>query len=334
MADSVEHQFLSQRVVDVLSDMAKSRLYSYTEAERRKFDFACELQRDWSRPLVGQTLWSHHSGIDKDLRTMLLDTEAEICVYVAKDTVHHRRLLSEAMRDYRTSGLPFAPHRLRVFWIPPDFDADDDEQRRIVGDVLTDNVVRDVLMNVVFGNLTAEDVRFFVRTGGLAGLHVAVLVSISTALEPYRRPGDIGEQLGVSPGAIRERLLRLLGCGFLTQFGGGATRTQATLKGRVFLDLCAQLWRQHQTGTLDAEMTHILRLLDLRYDLEAIEESARTLHLAGPLLTEVPKMAAGRLIATIAAAVERWGIDFETIEHVVPQHSVKLPAWWPDNPAE
>ncbi|KIA62416.1 hypothetical protein FG87_25270 [Nocardia vulneris] len=151
-------------MVDVLSDMAKSRLYSYTEAERRKFDFACELQRDWSRP----------------------------------------------------TSMP----------------------------------------------------------------------------------------------------------------------TQATLKGRVFLDLCAQLWRQHQTGTLNAEMTHILRLLDLRYDPEAIEESARTLHLAGPLLTEVPKMAAGRLIATIAAAVARWGIDFETIEHVVPQHSVKLPAWWPDNPAE
>ncbi|MFI6213987.1 hypothetical protein ACIBCD_18510 [Nocardia brasiliensis] len=116
MADSVEHQFLSQRVVDVLSDLAKSRLYSYTEAERRKFDFACELQRDWSRPS-------------------------------------------------------------------------------------------------------------------------SVLVSISTAPEPFRRPGDMGAQLDVSTGAIRERLLRLLGCGFLTQFGGGATRTRATLKGRVFLDL-------------------------------------------------------------------------------------------------
>ncbi|WP_280391475.1 hypothetical protein [Nocardia brasiliensis] len=117
---------------------------------------------------------------------MLLDTEADICLYVAKDTVHHRRLLSEAMRDFRTSGLPIAPHRLRVFWIPADFDADDDEQRRIIGDVLT----------------------------------------------------------------------------------------------------------------------------------------------------EVPEMATGRLIGTIAAAVERWGIDFETIEHVVAQHGVKLPAWWPDNPAE
>ncbi|WP_280442536.1 hypothetical protein [Nocardia brasiliensis] len=62
MADSVEHQFLSQRVVDVLSNLAKSRLYSYTEAERRKFDFACELQRDWSRPLVGARLDFDRAG--------------------------------------------------------------------------------------------------------------------------------------------------------------------------------------------------------------------------------------------------------------------------------
>src|SRR5215469_8878949 len=111
MAESAEHQFLSQCITKALAQLARSNLYAYVEAERRKFDFACELKRDWSRPLVGQTLWNHTAGVDKDLRTMLLDSDAEICVYVARDTVKAHRLLSEAMKDFRSSGAPVAPHR-------------------------------------------------------------------------------------------------------------------------------------------------------------------------------------------------------------------------------
>jgi hypothetical protein len=99
--------------------------------------------------------------------------------------------------------------------------------RELVAGLLRESVSRDILMNVVFGDLTAEDVRFFVRTSGVAGLHLAVLYMISTALEPYLRTKELAAQLGVSAGAIRERLLRLLGCGFLTQFGGGATLVNA-----------------------------------------------------------------------------------------------------------
>ena len=48
MAESAEHQFLSQCITRVLSDLSRTNLYAYVEAERRKFDFACELLRDWS----------------------------------------------------------------------------------------------------------------------------------------------------------------------------------------------------------------------------------------------------------------------------------------------
>lgn len=325
MAESAEHQFLSECVTGVLSQLSRTNLYAYVEAERRKFDFACELVRDWSRPLVGQTLWRHTAGVDKDLRTMLLDPDAEICAYVARDTVKARRLLSEVMKDFRSSGAPVAPHRLRVFWVPQDFDADDETQRQLVTELLGESVGRDILMNVVFGNLSAEDVRFFVRTSGLAGLHLALLYVISTTREPslgtpHWRTRDLATQLGVSPGAVRERLLRLLGCGFLAQFGGGATLTRTTLKGRVFLDLCGELHRQTSAGRMSAEMRQILRLLEMRYAPSAVKHSARSLHLAGPLLTEVPEMVTGRLLATIAAATERWGIGLETIDHVI----------WPD----
>ena len=317
MAESAEHQFLSQCITRVLSDLSRTNLYAYVEAERRKFDFACELLRDWSRPVVGQTLWNHTAGVDKDLRTMMLDPDAEICAYVARDSVKARRLLSEVMKDFRSSGADIAPHRLRVFWVPHDFDADDEAQRNLVTEMLAENVSRDILMNVVFGNLTAEDVRFFVRTSGIAGLHLSLLHVISTSDERYMKAGDLATRLGVSSGAIRERLLRLLGCGFVTQFGGGATRSQATLKGRVFLDLCGEMQRQIASGRLEPELLQILRLLEMRYAPSAVTTSAGSLHLAGPLLTEVPEMVAGRLLATIAAATDRWGLSFNAIDHVV-----------------
>ena len=321
MAESAEHQFLSHCVSEALSELARTNLYSYVEAERRKFDFACELLRDWSRPLVGQTLWNHTAGLDKDIRTMLLDPGAEICAYVARDTMKARRLLSEAMRDFRSSGAIAAPHRLRVFWVPQDFDADDEGQRNLVKDMLTENVSRDILMNVVFGNLVAEDVRFFVRTSGSPGLHFALLHAISTTRDPYLRNKDLALRFQVSQGAIRERLLRLLGCGFLSQFGGGATLTRATLKGRVFLDLCSELWRQSESGKINAEMQQLLRLLEMRYDPVALRHAASSLHLAGPALTEVPTMVTGRLVSTVASAVEKWGIDVSNIEHVIQTDS-------------
>jgi len=119
-------------------------------------------------------------------------------------------------------------------------------------------------------------------------------------------------------------LLRLAGCGFIAQFGGVVIPSRVTLKGRAFLDLCGELQRQVSAGNLNAEILHILRLLDMRYAPSAVPYAASSLHLAGPLLTEVPEMVTGRLIATIAAAVEKWGIRFDTIEHVIwPEEKMK-----------
>jgi DNA-binding Lrp family transcriptional regulator len=247
---------------------------------------------------------------------MLLDPAAEICAYVAKDTVKGRRLVSEAMKDYRSGASDVAPHRLRIFWVPNDFDADDESQRQFVAELLRDAANRDILMNVVFGNLTAGDVRAFVRTSGHPGLHLAVLYLISVSQDSRIGTVDLANLLQVSSGAVRERLLRLAGCGFLRQFGGVVTPTEVTLKGRVFLDLCGQLKKQ-VSKQVSTEMLQILRLLDMRYAPSAVRVSAESLQSAGPLLTEVPEMVTGRLLATIGAAVDRWGIDFDEIPHVI-----------------
>ena len=248
---------------------------------------------------------------------MLLDAEADICAYVARDTIKGRRLLSEALHDFRSGPNLARPHRLRVFWIPEDFDADDESQRNLVADLLTEQVSRDILMNVVFGNLNAEDVRFFVRTSGLAGLHLSILFVISTASEEFSRIRDLAENLQVSQGAVRERLIRLLGCGFLRQFGGGATLAGATLKGRVFLDFCGVLRREVSSGEMSAELLHLMRLLDMRYAPSALNYAKESLHLAGPALTEVPEMVTGRLVSTIEAAEDRWGVELQEIPHVI-----------------
>ena len=325
MAESGEHRFLSQCITNTLAQLSQSNLYTYAEAERRKFDFACELKRDWSRPLVGQTLWRHTAGVDKDLRTMLLDPEAEICAYVARDTIKARRLLSEAIKEFRVIGKNIAPHRLKVFWVPQDFDADDETQRDLISASLRDSVGRDILMNVVFGNLTGDDVRFFARTAGWPGLNLAVLHMMSTSPDPDLSTKDIAIALGASPGAIRERLLRLAGCGFLTPSGSGATPSRPTLKGRVFLDFCGELWRQ--IPKLSAEILQILRLLDLRFAPSALTLAGEGMHLAGRLYTDIPEMVTARLLATISSAEYRWEIDFQSIKHMVWRDEDAVEDW-------
>ncbi|MCM3884790.1 hypothetical protein [Frankia sp. R82] len=186
-----------------------------------------------------------------------------------------------------------------------------------MSNLLSEGVSRDILMNVVLGNLAAEDVRFFVRTSGSPGLHLALLHEISTADNEYSGSKDLAARLKVSQGAIRERILRLLGSGFLSQFGGGVFVTRATLKGRVFLDFCGQIFGQVQAGQVSPEILQIMRLLNMRFAPSAFGISARSLHLAGPLLTEVPEMVTGRLVATISAAIEKWGISLDGIPHKI-----------------
>jgi len=61
-----------------LDSFADSGLVGVFESQRRTFDYSCLLSRDLERPLVAQVLWRHEHGLDKDIRTLLFDTEARI----------------------------------------------------------------------------------------------------------------------------------------------------------------------------------------------------------------------------------------------------------------
>jgi hypothetical protein len=182
MAEAPEHIFLSNKFLEVLQRFSKLELYSYTEAERKKFDFACNLFRDWNRLVVGQTLWRHTEGIDKDIRIMLTDSNADIWAYIVRDNMKNKATIQEVINDYRKTGYSDKLFKLKLFFIPEDFDADSEEARKIVGDALEEQVIDDLLFNVVFEKLSAQDIDFLLND--LVGCHPDSCVAISSKKAP------------------------------------------------------------------------------------------------------------------------------------------------------
>ena len=82
MSPALEHRFIAQCANESPSLFSTVRLLGVTESQRRTFDYSCVLWRDCSHPLVAQVLWSHHEGIDKDLRTLLHDADSLLKVSV------------------------------------------------------------------------------------------------------------------------------------------------------------------------------------------------------------------------------------------------------------
>lgn len=259
VAQSPEHAFLSQTMLDVLDRFSATELYGYREAQRAKFDFACRLVRDWERALVGQTLWSHDAGVDKDLRTLLADEQAAISVYVARDDVRHRRVLYEAIDDYRPTALGERVGRLRVFWVPSDFDADRSDHRALAVEQLQQQILSDLLFNVVFGRLSRHDVYAVAGSSGRIGILVALLGLIARA--PALNYANMAAHLGVSSNTIRERFSLLLGLGLIST-PPRALNPEASQKGKVLLDLLAAINDAMLIGRMSHELNAVLLRLE------------------------------------------------------------------------
>src|ERR1700733_1380031 len=146
MAETAEHQYLSQTFLAILETFSRSKLYSYRESDRGKFDIACMLTESWDYLLNGQTLWKHSEGIDKDLRTLLVASDAPLVTYVARDTTKHRSVIAEAMNDYRRLQQSQNFKHFRVFWVPADFDADSETERNLIGSQLENEITEDILL--------------------------------------------------------------------------------------------------------------------------------------------------------------------------------------------
>ena len=312
MAESDEHKFLSTAVTEFLEGAASTGLYAFLENQRKRFDFGCNLLRDWTRPVIGQTLWRHEEGVDKDLRTLLADEQAEVCIYVARDTVKARNIFAEAVSDFRSSFADARLYRLRPIWIPSDFQAGSSEQEAIVRELVEENLARDVLLNVVLGGLTRESIRLFISSTGRVGLDLAILYDIAT--RGFTNLRALAERTRTSKSGLPERLVRLVGCGFLTQPRTDASFYFTPTRGRVFLELCRSVVSGAPSGP---ELERILRLLGL---VDQIDMS-------------VAQSGLGALRLRIRAAIDEFEVDLESLDYSEFWDSV---AWPPgvDRPAD
>ncbi len=258
MAESAEHGFLKHAVNGVLETFSALKLYTFTETDRKLFDFSSLLERDWKRPVVGQVLWSHGEGVEKDLRTLAHDVDSEIKVYVAKDTIKYRQAFAEIITDYRRSGKYADLFKLKPIWVPADFDADRLGDQQLVVDHLRNVVVTDILFNVVFGNITAGDMRFVLYTSGVGGLQLAILHVIAN--DGFVNIAGLSTRLSISPGPIRERLLILAGADMI-QTPPNAIKYRVTPKGRVLLDIVKRVCAARSGSTMDPELDFVLTKL-------------------------------------------------------------------------
>lgn len=259
MSEGPEHDFLKNTFNRTLHQFSSLRLYSVVESERRKFDLSCVIERDWSRPLIGQVAWSHSEGLDKDLRTLLTDTDSEIKAYIAKDTIRHRKAVDEIVGDFRRSERFKDLYRLKMFWIPSDFSADLESDRRTVAGALTEQVVSDLLLNVIFGNLAPREVRLLLVSGGILGLGVAILHYI--AVHGFTNITSMVKDLGLKSSTPAREKLVLLHSLELVSAPDMAAYYEPTVKGKVVLELFRRLHEELQAGSLSDEMRFLLERL-------------------------------------------------------------------------
>ncbi|GAA1400644.1 hypothetical protein ACFQZ4_44435 [Catellatospora coxensis] len=306
MTESAEHQFLSETFLEVLGRLSASRLYAFREAERKKFDFSCHLKENWDYSLDGQTLWKHTEGVDKDVRTLLVASDAQIRAYVARHTTKNRNTFYEATRDFRSSGHSQVLNRLKVFWVPADFDADDETARALVGRELAAEVTNDLLFNIVFGRLSAGAVRSVLISSGMAALETALLHHIATS--GFCNYSELRRRFEVSPATLRDRMARLHLSRFLIQPRNGHQMYHVSPAGRAYLRLCEQLFRHVMGAELPQETCDLLRLLDIEPDLEFRKHPRYSDDwLGGRTPTAMFQMFASRaVVATVS-----WGVDWD-----------------------
>lgn len=255
---SPEHEFLIAQVDESLRNFSATSLIGVAEAERKKFDYGCILQRDMSRPLVAQVLWSHTEGIEKDLRTLLHDSEALIKLYLVRSTTSHLMRIDEVIRSYSNdSSLRSKLTGLRLIPVPDSFDADSHMQQDWMAGYVNEKLSSDLLFGILFGQLNQREFEVFVDHGGPLGLKLAVLDEI--AAYGLTHMPTFKERIGYkTDGPIRETIGMLSAAGFVQRL----PRTNIclpTVKGRTMLDLTRRLMFELDAG--DGWAPETLRIL-------------------------------------------------------------------------
>ena len=259
MSESDEHRFLSQSVVDVTARFARTRLYSFRESDRRTFDFSCVMRESWDRLVDGQTLWRSR-GADKDLRTLIVGSKAPLKILVARNTMSNHTTVLEAVRDYRSMSAAPIP---RVFWIPSDFDADQEEQRAAVVAHMEQQILEDLVCNALLGRINhgALAKLFLNQRLANAGIELAILHYIAT--HGRTSNAELARGLDISTTSAVKRLQALQHTGFLVTERGGGQYPFASAAGRALLRICAGISRFTGGEEVCPEMRLVLEHLKI-----------------------------------------------------------------------
>jgi hypothetical protein len=323
VAESAEHAFLSDAFLQILEDTSKSRLYAYKEADRKRFDFACDLATNWKRAVSGQTLWKHNEGIDKDIRMLLSEAESDALVYVARTTMKNKAVLHEAISDYKKAGLADRLDRLRVFWVPEDFDADSESHRSLVYSDLENSLSRDLLLAVVLGGITEQDVASFATWSGMCGLSLAVLAQVEAS--GFSNYTQLGKQMGVGVAPVKDRIIRLDLTGFIVRSSDprkSGTIYEVSPKGYALMDLCGRLAAERgKGGHVDSGLSHVCSLLGIdprRVDLwPSLPDYNASLEGRDPI-PHPHRDTSSRLAREINDALARWDVSLPDPHYEIP----------------
>jgi hypothetical protein len=175
----------------------------------------------------------------------------------------NRVRVSEVAGAFRDSPMRERLPRLRVFWIPGDFDADDERAREATYKNLKEEMTRDLLIHVVLGGLTPQDVSRFAGSRR-PGYPLAILSYIK--LNGFGSLAGARKALRLSDTILKEEIQRLFIIGLLESddlIGGGYRVSDS---GNAMLDICSRL-RDYLNESLggNQEFEHICRLLGIDY---------------------------------------------------------------------
>lgn len=265
MAASAEHEFLSACFNDVVREFSKLDVYTYGQVDRQLFDFSCTLKVTLERAVAGQTLWRHRTGVDKDVRSLLFDNDAEVKVYLVPADAKVQAQVGAVIDDFRKSGR-FDDQLFRLVCLDyPVFDADDEAQRELVSGLLRAQVTENLLFRTVFGGLSARDLEFMFHVTNSNSNDVAFNLRLLHYVRnaEYFSYRNAAYDLRTNANKVRERRHILFGAGLVEPAGGGLVVTES---GETFLRLLDRLGTEVRTGTLSPELRYLSERAGCAFD--------------------------------------------------------------------
>jgi hypothetical protein len=265
MAASDEHIAISDTFIKVTSRLSDSRLYGFREADRSTYDFACNLVQTHDRTVIGQTLWGHPEGILKDVVSLQTDTDdSSLGVYLYPDTLRARRAIDEALQNVRKLRRGHLS-AMRMIPIPTDFRADDSRNLEELEQYLEQRVSEDLLLRIMFGNASEEDILIFQHFANIPGMNLAILDAIHHGLSP--EVSALSTALGTAKSTTTNKLNALIAGGLIDLEGLRAIGLSP--KGRLIRDIASML---HASLSNESVINGELRLILSRFGMSVPQE--------------------------------------------------------------